>query len=242
LSKKRRILVVEDDRGIREGIVDALRFEGHEPVDAATGELAIEKLGRVELDLVLLDLVLPGVSGLDVLQAIRRSWAVVPVIILTARGAEDDRVRGLRAGADDYIVKPFSVRELLARVDAVLRRSPERPRLLVDVRIPGGQVDTTRRRIAFDDGGSEELTEKEFELLCYLAAHSDRPISRDEILAKVWRIAPGTVETRTIDMHVARLREKIRDDGARPTVLVTVRGKGYLFCSLSSSALCGDDS
>jgi DNA-binding response OmpR family regulator len=180
-----------------------------------------------EHDIVLLDLVLPGCDGLDVLAAIRRERPTLPVIILTARGEENDRVRGLRLGADDYVVKPFSVKELLARVNAVLRRSPERPSEVRELAIDGGRVDLDRSEIRFDDGQRAELSERERELLRYLAGNSGRAVSRDEILSRVWGLDPRGLETRTVDMHVARLREKLRDDPSEPRVIVTVRGKGY---------------
>jgi len=154
---------------------------------------------------------------------------MLPVIVLTARGDEQDRVKGLRMGADDYVVKPFSVKELLARVEAVLRRSPERPSDVGRLAIPHGTVDFDRREVRFDDGGRTGLSDRELELLRYLIQNAGRALSRDEILSRVWRINPQTiVETRTIDMHVGRLREKLRDDPAAPRVIVTVRGKGYM--------------
>jgi DNA-binding response OmpR family regulator len=155
----------------------------------------------------------------------------LPVIILTARGDERDRVEGLRCGADDYVVKPFSVKELLARVEAVLRRSPERPSDIEHVRLQNGHLDLARREICFDDATRTELSEREVELLRYLVRHSGRAISRDELLGNVWRISPQGVSTRTIDMHIARLREKLRDDPSAPATLLTVRGKGYMFAA-----------
>jgi DNA-binding response OmpR family regulator len=182
-------------------------------------------------DLLLLDLVLPGCSGLDILRCVRATRPTQPVIILTARGEEQDRVEGLRAGADDYVVKPFSVKELLARVEAVLRRSPSRPSDIEQILVPGGAADLARREVRFKNGDRCELSEREVELLRYLASHPQRAISRDELLANVWRISPDGLPTRTIDMHIVRLREKLRDDPARPRVLLTVRGKGYMFAS-----------
>ncbi|HEY3243249.1 MAG TPA: response regulator transcription factor [Phycisphaerae bacterium] len=223
------MLVIEDDAAIRQGIVDALRFEGYEPCEAADGQRGREMAIEIACDLVLLDLVLPGGDGLSILREVREVRPTLPVIILTARGDESDRVTGLKLGADDYVVKPFSVRELLARISAVLRRSPERPTDVQHVNIPNGVADLARREVRFDDGGRHELSEREAELLRYLSSNAGRALSREEILARVWRLDPQGVETRTIDMHVARLREKLRDDATTPRTLLTVRGKGYMF-------------
>jgi DNA-binding response OmpR family regulator len=223
------ILTVEDDAAIRRGIVDALRYVGYGVLEAGNGDLGHEMAVRQQYDLLLLDLVLPGRGGLEILRAVRATRPTQPVIILTARGEEQDRVEGLRAGADDYVVKPFSVKELLARMEAVLRRSPGRPSDVAEVQIPGGVADLSRRELRFADGERYELSEREAELLRYLANHSDRAVARDELLANVWRISPDGLPTRTIDMHVARLREKLRDDSDNPQVLLTVRGKGYMF-------------
>jgi DNA-binding response OmpR family regulator len=223
------ILTVEDDAAIRRGIVDALSFVGYRVLQAGNGELGLEMAVQQTYDLLLLDLVLPGKSGLEILRALRRTRPTQPVIVLTARGEENDRVEGLRAGADDYVVKPFSVKELLARVEAVLRRSPERPIDVEQVPFPSGIADFARRELRFADGSRCELSEKEIELLRYLASNSGRAIAREELLANVWRISPDGLPTRTIDMHVVRLREKLRDDPASPRVLLTVRGKGYMF-------------
>ncbi|MGA2617176.1 MAG: response regulator transcription factor [Thermoguttaceae bacterium] len=229
MSGKPQILTIEDDTAIRRGIVDALRYAGYATLEAARGDEGQRLALGCQYDLLLLDLVLPHGDGLAILREVRRLRPTLPVIILTARGEEADRVQGLRDGADDYVVKPFSVKELLARIEAVLRRTPERPNPLSRVPIPRGAIDLARCEVRFDDGRREELSEREIELLRYLAENSGRAVSREEILASVWRINPRGLTTRTIDMHVARLREKLHDDPARPTILLTVRGKGYMF-------------
>jgi len=224
------ILVVEDDAAIRRGIVDALEFQGYETLEAGDGESGLELGLTASCDLVLLDLVLPRREGLEILEQVRKSRPALPVIILTARGEEDDRVRGLKLGADDYVVKPFSVKELLARVEAVLRRTPGRPLDLSEVSIPDGVADFARCEVRFNNGDRCELSEREIELLRYLAVNAGRAVSRDEILARIWKLNPRAIlGTRTIDMHVARLREKLKDDPVKPKIILTVRGKGYMF-------------
>jgi len=224
---RRRILVVEDDNAIRLGIVDALQIAGYETLEAARGDVGREMAVQREFDLLLLALVLPHVSGLDILRVVRAAHPTLPVIILTARGTEADRLEGFRRGADDYVVKPFSVKELLARVEAVLRRSPERPLEVSELPIADGVADLARAEVRFMDGTCTELSERERALLLYLAGNPGRVITRDEILSRVWHVDPHGIETRTIDMHIVRLREKLRDDGAGPRLIVTVRGKGY---------------
>jgi DNA-binding response OmpR family regulator len=221
------VLVIEDDLAIRRGLCDALRHEGYgvlESGDAVEGaRLALER----EVGLILLDIVLPRGDGLAVLQRVRQELPALPVILLTARGAEDDRVRGLRLGADDYIVKPFSLRELLARVESVLRRSPERAAGPAALPLAGGEVDLERLEVRFHDGARSPLTPLEGDLLRHLAANAHRAPSREELLLRIWRVDPRRVRTRSVDMAVARLRKKLRDDSDPPRLLLTVRGKGY---------------
>src|SRR5213593_3103098 len=155
----RRILVVEDDSAIRRGIVDALKFSGYEVLQAANGNDGMAQGLRATIDLLMLDLILPGPSGFEILKAVRAARPTLPIIILSARGEEADRVRGLRLGADDYVVKPFSVRELLARVEAVLRRSPERPNVVHKIPVHGGTADLERCEIRFHNGRRSELSE-----------------------------------------------------------------------------------
>ena len=224
----RRVLVIEDDPAIRRAVVDALAYDGYQPTQAGTCAEGKEAALRFPCDLVLLDLVLPGGDGLDLLRDLRLGKPTLPVIILTARGEEQDRVKGLRLGADDYVVKPFGVSELLARVAAVLRRSAERPSDVAEVRFAGGLADLARHEVVLDGGERRALSEKEAELLAYLA-RAGRVVSRAELLERVWRLPAHLNHTRTMDMAVARLREKLGDDGAEPRVVLTVRGKGYLF-------------
>jgi len=226
---RERVLTVEDDAAIRRGIVDALRFAGYDALEAADGQQGLDLATRCEFDLLLLDLVLPKRDGMEILREVRRLRPTLPVIVLTARGEESDRVAGLQEGADDYVVKPFSVRELLARVEAVLRRSPSRPSDVARIAISGGTIDLDRCEVRHHDGRRLELSAREAELIRYLASNPQRAVSRDELLESVWRISPRGVSTRTIDMHVARLREKIERDPAQPEVILTVRGKGYMF-------------
>ena len=225
------ILTIEDDPAIRCGIVDSLEYSGHQVLQAGDGSLGLEMALKSEYDLLLLDLALPEISGLEILKKLKRARPTQPVIILTAKGGEQDRVQGLRDGADDYVVKPFSIKELLARVEAVLRRSPERPRDVQSVNFSGGVVDFERREVRFASQESSEgeppptrveLSEKETELIQYLVANS-------ELLSSVWRLSPKGITTRTIDMHVARLREKMRENKATKATVLTVRGKGYMW-------------
>jgi len=227
-----RVLVVEDDPAIRRGLVDALKFSGYATQEAADGAAGLDAALTGEIDLVLLDILMPKMDGYAVLREIRRAKPGLPVIFLTAKGEEADRVRGLRDGADDYVVKPFSPTELFARVEAVLRRSPERPRSVAGVTIAGRQIDLARREVRFEDGTHEMLSEREAAVLSYLVANRGRAIAREELLSRVWGLDPRGVQTRTVDMTVARLRELLRDDPATPAVIVTVRAKGYMLAGV----------
>ena len=170
------ILVIEDDSAIRQGIVDALSFAGYATLEAGDGNRGLTQALRATFDLLMLDLVLPGQSGFEILKQTREARPTLPIIILTARGEEADRVNGLRLGADDYVVKPFSVRELLARVEAVLRRSPERPSAVNKLDLDCGTVDFERREVRYPNGKRCELSEREVQLLSYLATHQGRAV------------------------------------------------------------------
>lgn len=228
MSTPTRVLVVEDDAAVRRGVVDAFTAAGYDVAEAADGPRGLEKALASTPEIILLDVMLPELDGFGVLSELRKHHPGLPVILLTARGAEEDRVRGLRTGADDYVTKPFSVLELIARVEAVLRRSAERPKTSAKtVVIAGRSFDFGRRSVTLPDGSEIELTERESELVEFLVAHPDRAISREELLRYVWKIDPRGLETRTVDMLVARLRERLVDDPAEPGVIATVRGRGY---------------
>jgi DNA-binding response OmpR family regulator len=219
----RAILVIAGDPARRRGTAVALRHAAYEAREAGDGASGAELALAGDLDLVLLDLALQ--DGFEALRRIRRVDPGLPVIVVAARDADEARRRGLSLGADDYLVEPFSVRELLARVDVALRRPA--PREVLDrFALPDGEVDLERRELRFADGTSRELSRLEADLLRYLARSRARTVSRAELLAGVWRQEPDRVATRTVDMTISRLRQKLRR-GRGPEVLVTVRGKGY---------------
>ncbi|HIG10518.1 MAG: response regulator transcription factor [bacterium] len=222
------ILVVEDDPAIRRGLTDSLEFSGYQVIECCDGLEAQRLLRGTQLDLVLLDVVLPGKNGFEILPELRRNRPRLPVIMVTARGTEEDRVKGLRDGADDYVVKPFSSSELLARVGAVLRRSAERPTDVQALTVGTRRIEFERREVRDSAGATRQLSEKEVEILRYLATSSGRAISREELLQRVWGLDIRGIETRTVDMHIARLREKVGDAEAQSKVIVTVRSKGYM--------------
>jgi len=229
---KARIVVVEDESAIRRGVSDALRLSGYDVTEAPDGAVGLREAASAGVDLVLLDIMLPKRDGLEVLSELRRNNPTRPVILLTARGSEDDRVRGLKMGADDYVVKPFSAKELIARVEAILRRTLK---AVPEVRLVGfgpGTIDLHRREIRWTDGGRADLSETEAALLKYLVSNRERAVSREELLSRVWGIGTAGLETRAVDMHVARLRAKLRSpvggDDDQPEAIVTVRAHGYM--------------
>jgi DNA-binding response OmpR family regulator len=233
------ILVVEDDPAIRRGLVTVLKHSGYDVIESGHGREAIGLALETRLDLVMLDVMLPGCDGFEILTQVRAAKPTLPIIMVTARGAEDDRVRGLLDGADDYVVKPFSPRELIARVNAVLRRSPERPDDVRRIVFDGMVVQLDRREVTFgNDAPARRLSAREAEILRYLAANSGRAVHRDEILHRVWGLNPRGLTTRTVDMHIARLREKLTDDATTPSLIVTVRGKGYMLAEPAEVEPC----
>lgn len=219
----RRVLVVDDDATVAEVVAQYLRAAGFVVDRASDGFAAIDAEARISPDLIVLDRMLPGIDGIEVSRRIRRT-STTPIILLTALGSEDDRIRGLEAGADDYLAKPFSPRELVLRVQSVLRRSltPFAPESTVE-RGPF-RIDSAGR-IALLDGRPLSLTVREFDLLAFLVKHPRQAFSREELLSAVWGWTHGDLSTVTV--HVRRLREKIEPDLAHPVMLVTVWGIGY---------------
>jgi phosphate regulon transcriptional regulator PhoB len=224
---KARILVVEDEQHVAELITLYLDKEGFETVTAGDGPRALQMARELKPDLVLLDLMLPGMDGLDVFREMRKE-SRVPVIVVTARGEEVDRVVGLELGADDYVVKPFSPRELVARVKAVLRRSVET--LAGEqqaIQFPGLRIDRTRHQV-FVGGDEVAVTPMEFRLLWYLASHPDKVCTREELLREVWG-EDSYSDARTVDVHIKRIRRKVQTDPQGEPLIATVWGVGYRF-------------
>ena len=226
---RRRLLVVEDDRTLRQALAFNLSREGYEVATAADGESALEAARHPQLALILLDVMLPGMSGVEVLRVLRREGVTTPVIILSAKGDEIDRVVGLKVGADDYVAKPFSRPELLARIEAVLRRArrePDGQERREMLRFGSIEIDVERREVTVD-GEPLHLTTKEFDLLAHMAAAPRRIFSRDQLLARVWGY-DYEGDGRTVDVHVSWLRGKLRAQSG-DNYFRTVRGVGYAF-------------
>jgi len=227
MNRQIRVLVVEDEEAIREGLIDVLVFHGYDVDSAAEGPEGLDKALTGRFDLILLDIMLPGMDGYEICDRIRAEDRHQPIIMLTAKSSDEEIIHGLKLGADDYVPKPFSIQQLVLRVEAVLRRSQvgqEQERTL-----SFGNVDIDTENLS-GKAGNEEITftKREVEVLCYLAENAERPVSRDELLAKVWGYARGLeLETRTVDIHIAKLRRKIETDPKEPQNLITVRGAGY---------------
>jgi DNA-binding response OmpR family regulator len=224
-----RILVVEDERTLREGLTDLLSAAGHTVEAFEKGAEAVAAGLHEAYDLVLLDLMLPDLDGVEVCRRLRRARPALAILMLTARGSEDDKVAGLEAGADDYLTKPFAVRELLARIDALGRRATAVPAEPEIIEVDGCVLDLgrlTARRFE----RSISLTPREAGILRWLHRHSARAVSRSELLERVWG-STGDLQTRTVDMTIANLRQKIERDPSDPRILLTVTGVGYVWGS-----------
>jgi DNA-binding response OmpR family regulator len=230
MTNRMNILLVEDEPTLRSGLADLLEGAGHQVEPVADGLAAVDRGTRAEIDLVLLDLALPGLDGVEVCRRLRTVRTDLLILMLTARGREDDKVHGLKAGADDYVTKPFGARELLARIDALARRRrrEEGPRAEV-VEVDDCRIDLGRC-IAVRDGRTIPLTAREARILRLLYTNRARALTRGELLEQAWG-ASGTLQTRTVDMTIANLRQKIERDVGAPRIVTTVKGVGYAWGS-----------
>lgn len=228
MAKKIRLLIVEDEEPIRRGLVDVFLYHGYEVESAGDGHEGLKMALSGSYDLVLLDVMLPGLDGFSICNEVRTRDREQPIIMLTAKTSDQDIIEGLRLGADDYVAKPFSVAELVLRVEAVLRRSQKLKAAQSKLEICTALVVDSIRMTASCDGNEIELTRREIDLLQYLWCNKHRHVSRGELLSEVWGYRRSTqIDTRTVDIHIAKLRRKIERDATHPTRLVTVRGEGY---------------
>lgn len=222
------ILVVEDEEAIRSGLIDVFVFHGYDVDSADNGPEGLTKALTGKFDLILLDIMLPGMDGYEICNEIRAKDRDQPIIMLTARTSDEEIIQGLKLGADDYVAKPFSIQQLVLRIEAVLRRSRIGIEQARTISLSNNvQIDTENLT---GQNGAEALTftRREIEILTYLAAHSTRPVPREELLTKVWGYARNLeIETRTVDIHIAKLRRKIETNPKEPAGLITVRGAGY---------------
>src|SRR5580704_12822988 len=222
------VLFVEDEEALRMTVGDRLRSEGYAVEFAANGDEGYEKATQLPFDLIILDVMLPKKSGFDVCRDIRKAGLITPILMLTARGQTSDKVNGLKIGADDYVTRPFNMQELMARVEALLRRAPIRPAAQATSSEFGSiRVDLVGTA-ATRDGKVVNLSAREFQLLRYFIEHRGATLSRDELLKQVWGYS-ADMYTRTVDVHVASLRQKLEDDPKQPKLILTVQGLGYKF-------------
>lgn len=221
-----KILIVEDEPAMQLGLKDNLEFEGYEVEIAGDGEKGLEMIRSSSYNLVLLDIMLPKMSGLDVCKKVREEKNKTPIILLTAKGEEIDKVLGLELGADDYVTKPFSLRELLARIKAILRRYQVPETDISEARIGRLQVNFTKY-IASNENGEVKLSHKEFEILHFLFQHKNEAVSRYNLLEEVWGYDDSQPTTRTVDNFILRLRQQVEKDPKEPHIILTVHGAGY---------------
>ncbi|GAB1268890.1 response regulator transcription factor [Aurantivibrio infirmus] len=228
MEKRLRLLIVEDEESIRNGLMDVFVFHGYEVDASADGKEGLSKALSGKYDMVLLDVMLPYINGFDILQRIREQDKEQAVIMLTAKSSDEEVILGLSLGADDYVAKPFSIAQLVLRVEAVLRRSHILDQQNNVLRI-NSQLEIDKQNLSGERAGvSFQFTRRELEVLDYLFANKQRPVPREELLNKVWGYQKEMeIETRTVDIHIAKLRRKIEPDAKNPTMLLTIRGAGY---------------
>ncbi len=226
MSSKTSLLIIEDEESIRKGLIDVFLYHGYEVDAVEDGKAGLEKALTGRYHLIIVDIMLPNIDGLTICNEVRKIDRAQPLILLTAKGDEEDIIQGLKLGADDYIPKPFSVRELVARVEAVLRRSSKLIAEKEKIIWENFEIDPQNLKLKIEDQ-SIEVTRKEIDLLRYFIKHSDRPISRRELLKEVWGYGNTEMDTRTVDIHITKLRRKIEPNPEEPIYIRTVRGEGY---------------
>ena len=232
MNNKAKILIVEDEEAIRSGLVDVFIYHGYEVGTAENGNDGLKQACSGQFDLVLLDVMLPGMNGFDILRQLREQDREQAVIMLTAKGTDEDIIEGLSLGADDYVAKPFSITQLVLRVEAVLRRTRPSEDNTIIIELDDTLKLDTQNLSADINQQTITFTRREMDILQYLHQHHDRPVPRDELLTRVWGYAKDLdLETRTVDIHIAKLRRKIEPVQARPQYLITVRGAGYKLLS-----------
>ena len=222
------MLLVEDEAAILDGLTALFRAQGFDPEPASDGLVATAALKSRTFDLVLLDLMIPGLPGLEVLRGMRARGDETPVLVLTARGAEEDIVAGLESGADDYVTKPFGIRELVLRAKGLIRRPRPPGEVARKIVVGSARIDLDAQLVSFDLG-ELRLTSREALLIGYLEARKHRPVTREELLVDVWGYRDGTIRTRTVDVHVQQLRTKLKQVPGGEAWIGTVRGRGYRF-------------
>ena len=233
MSDSLKILIVEDEPAIREGLVDVLVYHGYDVDVASDGPTGLEKALGGTFDLILLDIMLPGIDGYEICNRVRESDRHQAIIMLTAKSSDEEIIQGLKLGADDYVAKPFSVQQLVLRINAVVRRTSAGQRQQRTLVLDNMTIDT-EALIGSSARGQTKFTRREMDVLCYLARNADRPVPREELLAKVWGYGKNLdIETRTVDIHIAKLRRKIERDPKHPANLLTVRGAGYQLATVS---------
>lgn len=237
MQNKHSILIVEDEQAIRTGLVDVFTYHGFNVDFAEDGLKGLNKAQTGKFDLILLDVMLPSMNGFDICKAIREKSKSQPIIMLTAKSSDDDIIQGLTLGADDYVAKPFSVAQLVLRVQAVLRRTSDEHQTEMIVLNETTVIDVQNLSLRIGDRALS-FTKREIQVIIYLMRFSERPVSREELLTNIWGYLPDMeIETRTVDIHIAKIRKKIEVNPKQPQFLMTVRGAGYkLVCSTKSSS------
>lgn len=227
MQQKTSILIIEDEPAILQGLIDVFVYHGYQVDSAIDGKQGLDKALTGDHDLILLDVMLPYIDGFSLCNRIRERNAQLPIIMLTAKSTEQDIITGLTLGADDYISKPFSVRELVLRVESVLKRTVKSVAKVAELTVGTMRIDTANLQ-QLDSEQPHQFTRREIDILHYLQQHAERPVSREELLEKVWGYRqPESIETRTVDIHIAKLRRKIETDPKQPRFLLTIRGEGY---------------